>query len=214
MDFVFGFETPQEKILQKRGKYYEWSPQGEAHLLLEVTVEAYELYLAQDFDEAKIAEILRFDARMRGKEKAYKYLSYRPYFEGEIGRKLRDQGFDRELCAELLEELRDEGLLDDYELALRFSAEKLKTEGKDKVLYRLLQKGLTRSFASRVLDVSLKENGLDEFEICFNAAKRKAEALRIEKPCNRKEEMKLVNFLKGRGFSASNIVKALKELKK
>ncbi len=150
---------------------------------------------------------------MRAKEQAYKYLANRFHFERELLEKLKKKGYSLEVCQETLDSLREEGLLNDDELAYRFAMDKLETEGKSKVLYRLLQKGVEKTLALRAID----RVGIDEYEVCRREVQKKLASLgfsELNGEMNQKTERKLANFLKNKGFPTSMIINSVKECKK
>ncbi len=147
---------------------------------------------------------------LHAKEQAYRYLDVRFHFEAELIEKLKKKGYEDSICVDVIEELRSKKLVNDYDLALRFAEDKLKKEGKNKVKYRLIQKGVHKDVISRVLD----DIYVDEYQVCLELLSKKMESLEIQGGFDKKQEAKLVNFLKNKGFSTGNIIKCISLHKK
>lgn len=195
--------------LQKARRGYELSAEGETYTILAYTAERYSLFSLEETDAETLAELLRFDEIERAKEQALRYLSLRDHFEAELLAKLRQKGYRRELCEEVLDFLREQGLLDDERVAGAYAKVKLASEGRNKVLYRLRQKGV----AGSVAESAIARAGVDEVAVCEELLARKWESLGSPEHMEEALERKLVNFLKNKGFGTSVILKTVKKLK-
>ncbi len=140
------------------------------------------------------------------RNQAYKYLAIRDHFSSELRKKLLNKGYSQDLCDIMIAELTEENLLNDYEVAMKFAENKLQIEGKIKVYMRLVQKGVSKDIAQRALD----DCDVDEREVCIRVLDKKIESLGIDGKLSEKEEIKLVNFLKSRGFSTTCIYLAIR----
>lgn len=195
--------------LERVRRGYELRANGEKYTILAFTAERFSLFSMEETDAETLAEILRFDEFERAKEQALRYLSLRDHFEAELLGKLRQKGYGRDLCEELFSFLREQGLLDDGRIARAYAKAKLGAEGKNKVLYRLRQKGV----AASVAESALADSGVDEQAVCEELLARKWDSLGSPETCDEALERKLVNFLKNKGFSTSIILKTVKKLK-
>ncbi len=147
--------------------------------------------------------------------KAYKYLALRDHFEAEIRKKLKNKDFKDDIIDETIKSLYSNKFLDDSKLAYKFASEKLKTEGKNKVLYRLLNKGVDRSVALSAIE----DCYVDENEVCLEQLEKKAEAMGVFESLQKGQkiegrlERKLVNYLKNKGFGMSSIIYSMKNIR-
>ncbi|MFZ5597500.1 MAG: regulatory protein RecX [Bacillota bacterium] len=82
---------------------------------------------------------------------AYRYLSYRPRTEYEVGRMLMQKGFDDTIVGRVMENLREYRLLDDREFAGRYVARNLR-HPRGVLEERLKRLGITESVAREALE--------------------------------------------------------------
>ncbi len=145
------------------------------------------------------------------RNQAYRYLAIRDHFTSELLKKLLDKGHSSEICETLIDELKSENLINDYEAARKFAEIKLQTEGSHKVYMRIVNKGVSSDIARRAIE----DVFVDEEEVCYNVLLKKYGSLAIEKDkLSDKDERKLVNFLKNRGFNSSAIYKSISKVKR
>ncbi len=74
------------------------------------------------FDLDKLQQIYTESQLYRAREKALDLLSYRPLSGGELKTKLK-KTFDEEICAQVVASLRDAGLIQDSEYAIKLACE-------------------------------------------------------------------------------------------
>ncbi len=146
---------------------------------------------------------------LHAKEQAYRYLDVRFHFEQELIEKLKKKGYQYDVCLAVIEDLRQQKLVNDYDLALRFAEDKLQKEGKNKVRYRLINKGVKKDLVDQVLN----DLDLDEYSVCLAALNQKMQSLGLDGDFDKKQEAKLVNFLKNKGFTIGNIIKCINRLR-
>lgn len=145
------------------------------------------------------------------KEASFRYLGRRDHASFEIKQKLKKKGFDEDVIDQALEELSDKGYLNDENFSVKFITEKseLNQWGRKKIESELYKKGVHRKTIQQTLN-SFFEN-LSQDQICLDLViKRKRHFLREEDTHKRK--MKIYNYLAGRGFTSSDIKKAMPKI--
>ncbi|MGB9766461.1 MAG: regulatory protein RecX [Sulfurihydrogenibium sp.] len=131
------------------------------------------------------------------KSYVYKLLTKRDYFEKELIEKLKRKGFEEKDILKVIEDLKQQGLIDDEKLKERYK-EIYINKGKSyaKLRNKLYQKG--------VLDLEISED--EELQAALNLLKK---SFRKEKTYEN-----VVKFLKNRGFRFVVIQKAAREFLK
>lgn len=142
------------------------------------------------------------------KENALRYLARRDHASTELKQKLRKKGFDESAINNVIDELSDRGYINDESFALSFAREKIELNrwGPQKIRAALFKKRVQKN----IIDKALKNatENLQQEQICVDLAlKKKQRFLREEDPVKRKQ--KIYNYLAGRGFSNTDIRKAL-----
>lgn len=108
-----------------------------------------ELELGGETDEQRLRELERESDHIKVKNRALGYVARRELCRWQLMRKLRDSGFDDELCSYAADEMEELGFVDDARFA-QMSAEELfrdKKFGLRRVVYELTQKGVARDIA-------------------------------------------------------------------
>ncbi|TVQ02555.1 MAG: regulatory protein RecX [Balneolaceae bacterium] len=153
-------------------------------------------------------QILLAEEYEAAKSSGLRYLERRDHTSFEIRNKLRKKGFDESIIDKVIDELFIKNYLNDTVFAFNYSTEKANIHqwGPEKIKAALYQKGLKRE----IVQESIKkiEENLPQVQICVDLAlKRKKHFLREQDPIKRKQ--KIYNYLAGRGFSGTAIVKSL-----
>ena len=144
------------------------------------------------------------------KAKAFDYLSRRDHASGEVRSKLLKKGFSTEVTDQVIESLTQKKYLDDSGFAEKYAEEKsrLNRWGSRKIESELLKKGVPPDIVRKGMEAAL--SGLPEEEICLDLIlKRKEYFLRELNPVKRKQ--KIFRYLSTRGFSASQISRAVQK---
>jgi regulatory protein len=126
---------------------------------------------------------------------AYRYLSYRPRSEFEMGVWLERKGFGRRTIASTLSTLKAKGLLDDLAFARfwRESRESSSPRSRAALRAELRQKGIDPDIVAEALD------GVDEEAAAYRAAQKKASRLAAVDHDDFRTRLSAV--LRRRGFS-------------
>ena len=135
------------------------------------------------------------------KTKILKYIMYKKRTEEEVKRKFGNID-DHELLEELIDELKENGYINDNNYIERAIAEfiNLKNLSLKELKYKLLSKGLKKNLIDDYF--SQKSDELEDYEI--NSAKNI-----ILKKKNSMEEQDLIQFLLKKGYKIENIKQAI-----
>ena len=135
------------------------------------------------------------------KTKILKYIMYKKGTEEEVKRKFGNID-DHELLEEIIDELKENGYINDNNYIKRAIAEfiNLKNLSLKELKYKLLSKGLKKNLIDDYF--SQKSDELEDYEI--NSAKNI-----ILKKKNSMEEQELIQFLLKKGYKIENIKQAI-----
>ena len=135
------------------------------------------------------------------KTKILKYIMYKKRTEEEVKRKFGNID-DHELLEEIIDELKENGYINDNNYIKRAIAEfiNLKNLSLKELKYKLLSKGLKKNLIDDYF--SQKSDELEDYEI--NSAKNI-----ILKKKNSMEEQELIQFLLKKGYKIENIKQAI-----
>ena len=142
------------------------------------------------------------------KETSFRYLGRRDHASFEIKQKLKKKGFNDVVIESVLTELSEKGFLNDQHFSIKFITEKseLNRWGRKKIESALYRKGIQPKTIKETLNTFF--DNLSQDQICLDLViKRKKHFLREDDPYKRK--MKIYNYLAGRGFTSSDIKKAM-----
>lgn len=145
------------------------------------------------------------------KEASFRYLGRRDHASFEIKQKLKKKGFREDVIESVLEELSEKDFLNDQNFSIKFITEKseLNRWGRKKIESELYKKGINQKTIRQTLN-SFFDN-LSQDQICLDLViKRKRHFLREDDPYKRL--MKIYNYLAGRGFTSSDIKKAMPKI--
>jgi regulatory protein len=146
--------------------------------------------------------------RQRATNTAYNLLAAQMRTEKQLADKLAEREFDEETIAEVLQDLRERGLVSDTDFAERWVESRGQSRGKRRLAQELRQKGVDSETISEALEENRDEE--DETAACRSVAIKKAGL----PPRDRSPEarQKLVGFLQRRGFGWDAIRPVLREL--
>ena len=148
-------------------------------------------------------EVDRYSNPVEARKKAMDYLARREYGRMELIRKLQQFGFEPEVAASAVDQLRDDGLQDDRRFAESFLQSRI-SQGKGPVRTRLDlgERGLEDGLVEDVLDDSA-ENWV---ELAIEVRRMK---FGTAEPRDFKEKARQMRFLQYRGFEPEHIHAAL-----
>lgn len=167
---------------------------------------ARELVIGHSLSSQDIKQLQEKDLKVRTREFAINYLSYRPRSTAELRKHLLKKGFLTETIELVIAELTDSNLLNDLEFAQYWvdQREEFRPRGLYALRYELIQKGIDQS----IIDQSLNE--VNEYKSAVKAGRKKANQL-----FGSEKELfirKLSQHLERRGFSYEVIADVTKGL--
>jgi regulatory protein len=152
------------------------------------------LRVGQTLTPDEIAELNNQDEFARAKDKALRYLTYRPRSEMEVRRNLQQKGYEDALVAGVIHYLKERSLLDDEAFAAFWveQRETFKPRSRLALSQELREKGIARDIIERALA------DLDEQAAADRAAEKRAYRWR-ELPYDEFRQ-KMAGYLQRRGF--------------
>ena len=161
-------------------------------------LEAARLKVGQTLTDADIVSLQQVDAVAKAYDRAIAFLSTRPRSTAEVRRRLEKAEVDEAAIEAAIERLTEQGYLNDAEFARYWveNRQQFRPKGEQALRQELRRAGVD----GEAIDETL--SGLDTSEAAYNAARPRAERLRLlaqEDPGAFKQ--KLGNFLLRRGFN-------------
>jgi regulatory protein len=134
------------------------------------------------------------------KTSAINYLAKRIHSEKELRIKLLQKKQKLELINEIINELKEKELIDDYRYSLIYTEEKTRTKlwGEKKIKSELLKKGINNEIISRV--ISEKFPGDNMLENAVELASKKIKSISYKNLEKRKLAEKVYSFLASKGY--------------
>jgi regulatory protein len=159
----------------------------------------------------EIYEKLREEADLAWlKFKAKQFLSRRMISERDLRRKLSEERRSKTIRDEAITQLKSYGFIDDVQFAIVYIRSQVRQGAKSRLFLKkkLWEKGISSEIADEALNAELKE--VDEIGAIKELAAKKYKSLRHLPP--QKAKSRLINFLRGRGFSWDLIKASIDEL--
>ncbi len=161
-------------------------------------LEAARLKVGQMLTDDDIARLQQVDTVAKAYDKAVAFLSVRPRSTAEVRKRLQEAEVDEAALEAVLARLTEQGYLNDAEFARYWveNRQQFRPKGEQALRQELRRAGVD----NEAIDETLA--GLDTSEAAYNAARTKAERLRLlaeQDPSAFKQ--KLGNFLLRRGFT-------------
>jgi len=137
------------------------------------------------------------------KTSAINLLAKRIQSEKELRLKLLRKKYEKEMVNEVIEELKQKGLIDDYKFALIYSEEKIRTKlwGQQKIKGELIHKGISNEIISKIIEEKFPPE--NKFENAFQLASKKIKSLSHRKLDKRKLAERIYLFLSSKGYDYS-----------
>lgn len=162
----------------------------------------YGLKSGESIDISFIKEIIEQDNYIKCKNDALKFLEKSYKTEKQVYDKLLGKGYENKTIEKVIIFLRDYNFIDDSKYADMYIKEKIKIEGKNKIKYSLLQKGIDESIISERLE-DMDSN--TEAEALVKIAENKYNQLVKREDDKRKLYKKLGDFLIRKGYSFEDV---------
>ena len=167
---------------------------------------AAQLKRGQYLSEEQIAALKSQDERGKAYNRALNYLSYRPRSQTEVERYLLGKGWDEALVCDVIDRLRQAGLVDDKEFANFWidDRQRFRPRGRRALRYEMRAKGLDEETIAEALE------SVDEEQSAYELAHKRASRETGLAP--HEFRRKLGQYLARRGFSFSVIGVVLRRI--
>ncbi len=177
---------------------------------------SYEIFLQNrlkkdmEISEDGFALLIRENRKYFIKKKAYNFLGRRMHSYNELKLKLLRKKYEKELIEEVLDTLREKGMLDDYTFGKQYVEEKirLKAWGKNKLKAELFKKGV----ASEIIDKIIEEEDLAPAENAAVLAEKKMNILSKRGYDKKEISARLYTYLFSKGYDYDTIKEVMARL--
>lgn len=161
----------------------------------------YRIFKEKTLTKEEYHQIKTESERFLCKQKAPDYLSIKNRTSHEIRKYLMKKGFSADIIAEIMQQLEEKGIIDDFTYAVTYMQlrRKSKLVGKKLIAHELQQKGLSRAKIRKAFEASDFTDA--NFEDVLALARKKLTAYRGKKFALRKVGF----FLTQRGFDYQTI---------
>lgn len=158
-----------------------------------------------------LSSIISEDNYIKCKNSALKIIERTYKSEKELFEKLIEKGYDENTIISVVEFLKKYNFLDDVAYTKMYIKDKIKVQGKNKIKFALIKKGI----AEEVIKQQLEEvDEVIQVNTAMVLAERKLNVLQKNEKDSRKLYKKLADFLMRKGFQWEEIKSILKELLK
>ncbi|MCL6510681.1 MAG: RecX family transcriptional regulator [Anaerolineae bacterium] len=169
-------------------------------------VHAVWLKVGQKLSDDEIAELQAADTVEQARLRALDLISYRPRSVREVQLRLKKAGADDEAIAQVVERLKEAGLLDDDAFSRAWVDSRMRASPRSKrmIAWELRQKGVSGT------DIEAALAEVDEEDAACRAALQRLPRLRGLAPMERKR--KLYEHLARKGFDYETIERAIEKV--
>ncbi|MBI5749848.1 MAG: RecX family transcriptional regulator [Nitrospinae bacterium] len=158
----------------------------------------------------------------KGKQIAYRFLSYRPRSKKEVEKKLKEKKISGENISNIISLLEKNNYLNDREFTLNWIKYRMENKpgGRRSLEYELREKGIDSEIIKESLD-EVYTGEFDEYDVAVRLAEKKISSLKKKQPPQSpltKGELggylkrRLFSYLHRKGFSFSLIEKVMSDL--
>ncbi len=194
------------KIKKGKKRYNVYIDEEFSLAVGEETLLKLDLYEGKKIDQEELERINHYEDSVRAKDYALNLLSYRPRSKRELTRRLKEKKFGEETAQEILINLEQIGLVDDYDFAKYY----IESYRDKKGIYRLKNELIKLGIDMTVIDKALEEVPVDEKQ---TATKLIDKWLRTHKVRDKGTEKRLVDHLVRRGISWDTVSDLRKHIK-
>jgi len=176
------------------------------------TIEHFRLRKKDELDSSLLDDLRAFDDCVSAKRMATKFLNTRRRTEKEVRDKLWKEKFSEKILDEIIDDLKNSGLIDDEAFATAFIHDKRITKpvSSRQLTQELRKKGVAKVIIENILSESDQEEG--EEDRALKVATKKWEQLQARETDEKKRKQKLAAFLGSRGFEYQVIKDVLRKL--
>lgn len=148
-------------------------------------------------DVESIKEIVKEDEFIKCKNSALRTVEKTYKTEKELKDKLKERGFEEDTIKRTLDFLKEYNLLNDEKYAEMYIKDRLRTQGRNKIKYALVRKGISEEV---LLDKLSNIDQEDENDTAFKLAEKKYNMLKKKESDKYKLSQKLFRFLLSKGY--------------
>lgn len=169
-------------------------------------IELLELKEGKNITEETLNYILDTEIYAAARSAAVSFLAMKLRTAYEVSQKLSDMGYGEATIEKVIDNLKEINYIDDYNYACKYISEKSKLKPKSVKLLsmELKQKGITDD----IINNTFENFELDEGEVALELLRKRFSKYTV---FDEKMIQKMKTFLAGRGFSYSQISKAVTE---
>jgi regulatory protein len=175
--------------------------------LNEEIVAKYDLQVDSQLEDADLLEILQKEETLKAKDAALNYLSVRARSRKEIVDKLTQKGYDKDIVAQVTDDLEEVGLVNDSEFSRAWVKERLhiRPRGRRMLGQELWQKGIAKEVAEKAIQEAFEK--VDEGQLAIELLKKRLS--RYQGLDKNKAKRRMTDFLLRRGFDWETVKEAL-----
>ena len=149
----------------------------------------------------------------KGKQIAYRFLSYRPRSKKEVERKLKEKKISGENIVSIISLLEKNNYLNDREFTLNWIRCRMENRplGRRSLEYELREKGVDSEIIKDSLD-EVYTGEFDEYEVAVRLAEKKISSLNKRKIEDNIAKRRLFSYLHRKGFSYDTIERVIENI--
>ena len=149
----------------------------------------------------------------KGKQIAYRFLSYRPRSKKEVERKLKEKKISGENIVSIISLLEKNNYLNDREFTLNWIRYRMENRplGRRSLEYELREKGIDSEIIKDSLD-EVYTGEFDEYEVAVRLAEKKISSLNKRKIEDNVIKRRLFSYLQRKGFSYDTIERVIENI--
>ena len=160
-------------------------------------------------DVQEISEIVKDDEFIKCKNSALRTVEKAYKTEKELIDKLKERGFEEDTIYKTLTFLKEYNLINDEKYAEMYIKDRLRTQGRNKIKYALIRKGIDDDILSEKLaDIDSQ----DEDDTAFKLAEKRFNILKKKESDKYKLSQKLFRFLLTKGYDYDCCNKVVRRL--
>ena len=166
----------------------------------------FNLKVNEEVNKEKLIEIAKVENLSKCKDSALKTIERSYKTEKEIRDKLLNKEFDEETVEKTINFLKEYTFIDDLKFTKMYVKDRIRTQGRNKIKYALIQKGVNKYLVDEVLE-ELDRN--DEEERALLICEKKYLSICKREEDDFKIKNKLIRYMLGRGYEyevARNVV--------
>lgn len=160
-------------------------------------------------DIEKVKEIVIADEFKKCKNTALRIIERNYKTEKEVYDKLIEKGYEEQTAIKSIDFLKEYNYIDDIRYANMYIRDRLRTQGKNKIKYALIQKGIDEN---TLIDVFSELDNSLEMDVAMNLAKKRYDNLKKRETDKYKLSQKLYRFLVGKGYGFDLVSQVVKKI--